>query len=139
LKNDVGKVAGAVAPFASIATKFIREEPEFEAREFYDFEGRELDERSFWNTLKNDVSKVANTVAPFAGIASKFIREEPEFEAREFDEFEARDFDEFDARELDERSFWNTLKKDFTKVENVVAPVVGIASKFIREEPEYVY
>jgi uncharacterized protein with NAD-binding domain and iron-sulfur cluster len=87
------------------------------------FEARELDERSFWDTLKNDFTKVEGVVAPIAGIASKFIREEPEF----------------GARELDERSFWDTLKNDFTKVEGVVAPIAGIASKFIREEPEFIY
>jgi len=51
VKKDAGKVAGVVGPIASFASNFIREEPEFEAREFNEFDARKL-VPSFPSTLE---------------------------------------------------------------------------------------
>jgi len=124
LKKDFGKVVSVAAP---IVSKFIREEE-------MELFGRDLslEERSFWNTLKKDFGKVASFAAP---IVSKFIREdEYDLAAREYDDLVIREDEmELFGRELtlEERSFWNTLKKDFGKVASFAAPIV---SKFIREE-----
>jgi len=124
LKKDFGKVVSVAAP---IVSKFIREdEMELFGRDL------SLEERSFWNTLKKDFGKVVSVAAP---IVSKFIREdEYDLAAREYEDLVIREDEvELFGRELtlEERSFWNTLKKDFGKVASFAAPIV---SKFIREE-----
>lgn len=83
LGKDIGKVASTVAPIASVATKFIREEEDLAARD--------PSFGSFIKGIGKDIGKVASTVAPIAGTVAKFIREEPDFAAREFFELEELD------------------------------------------------
>jgi len=124
LGKDIGKVASTVAPIASVATKFIREEEDLAARD--------PSFGSFIKGIGKDIGKVASTVAPIAGTVAKFIREDSEgLTARDIELIE-----ELAARDPSFGSFIKGLGKDIGKVASTVAPIASVATKFIREEED---
>ena len=122
----VQEAAPVVEPIAKIASKFARDE-QLSARD-----------PSFWDTLKKDFGKVEHVVSEAAPVVEAGVKVASMFARNE--QLSARD-EEFVRLAARDPSFWDSVKKDFGKVEHVVseaAPVVEagvkIASKFARDE-----
>ncbi|KAF9528363.1 hypothetical protein CPB83DRAFT_854480 [Crepidotus variabilis] len=161
IKGVVGKVAKFAGPAAKMASNFIREEDvavyaREDVSDFLDLSERELDEMEelaardpkfgkFFKKIKGFAGKVGRFAGPAANMASNFIREEYDDEVFSREEMaDMLDISERDLEEMEELaardpkfgSFFKKIKGAFKKVAKFAAPVMRVASNFIREESD---